>query len=122
MPHSDVQVAGQSVPVRILLVEDEPVVRLVMAEVLRDLAATVIEAATADEAWEYLTSGGAADVVFTDHRLPGSLSGTDLAPFIRRQFPALPVVVTSANFDASDRIEDVVSKPYDIGEIATSLV
>ena len=122
MPHSDVRVARQLGPVRILLVEDEPIVRFVMAEALRDLAATVIEASTADEAWEYLTSGAAVDVVFTDHRLPGSLTGAQLARRIRQQFPALPVVVTSANFDEHETFEERVGKPYDIDEIATRLV
>ena len=54
---------------RILLVEDEPLIRFAMAEALRELGVSVVEAASADEAWQYLTAG-AADLVFTDHQMP----------------------------------------------------
>ena len=122
MPHSDVSMASQAAPVRILLVEDEPIIRFVLAEALRDLAATVIEATSADEAWEYLGSGAVVDVVFTDHQLPGSRTGAQLARLIRQQFPTLPVLVTSANFNDREYLEDIVRKPYDIGEVALRLL
>jgi CheY-like chemotaxis protein len=46
-----------------------------MAEALHELGVSVVEA-SADEAWQYLTAGGAADLVFTDLRMPGSMTGS----------------------------------------------
>jgi CheY-like chemotaxis protein len=84
---------------RILLVEDEPLIRFALAEALRELGVSAVEAASADEAWQYLTAGGAADLVFTDHRMPGSMTGNQLAAWIRRGYPRLGVIVTSGYFN-----------------------
>ena len=40
------------------MVEDEALIRFAMAEALRELGVSVVEAASADEAWQYLTAGG----------------------------------------------------------------
>jgi CheY-like chemotaxis protein len=121
MPQSGVESAPQSVPPRILVVEDEPLIRFAMAEALRELGVSVVEAASADEAWQYLMAGGPVDLVFTDHRMPGSMTGAKLATRIRRQYPNLIVIVTSANFDDREWTEPVLTKPYSLFETATNL-
>ena len=75
MPLSGIEMAPQPAHARILVVEDEPLIRFVIAEALRELGVSVVEAASADEAWQYLTAVGSADLVFTDHRMPGSMTG-----------------------------------------------
>ena len=107
--------------VQILVVEDEALTRFVMAEALRDLGATAIEAATADEAWQYLTTGTQVDVVFTDHRMPGKMTGVELAVRVRAEFPAIKVVGTSAFFNPVDWPVTVIAKPYRLLEIAKML-
>ena len=94
MPQCGVESARQPVSARILVVEDEPLIRFAMAEALRELGVSVVEAASADEAWQYLTAGGSVDLVFTDHRMPGSMTGGQLATRIRREYPFLVVVVS----------------------------
>jgi CheY-like chemotaxis protein len=121
MPQSEVESTSQSVPPRILVVEDEVLIRFDIAEALRGLGVSVVEAASADEAWQYLTAGGSVDVVFTDHRMPGSMTGGQLATRIRRQYPSLVVIVTSAYFDDRGWSEPIVPKPYDPFETATAL-
>ena len=106
---------------RILLVEDEPLIRFAMAEALRELGVSVVEAASADEAWQYLTAGGAADLVFTDHRMPGSMTGSQLAAWIRRRRPLLGVIVTSGYFDDREWGEPILPKPYDLLKTAAAL-
>jgi CheY-like chemotaxis protein len=71
MPQSEIESASQSERVRILVVEDEALIRFAIAEALRELGVSVVEAASADEAWQYLTAGGSVDLVFTDHRMRG---------------------------------------------------
>ena len=79
MPQSGVEAAPRVAPARILVVEDEPLTRFAMAEALRDLGVSVVEAASADEAWQYLMAGGSVDLVFTDHWMSGSMTGAQLA-------------------------------------------
>ncbi len=108
----DPEAAPQAARARILVVEDEPLVRFAIAEALRDEGASVIEAATADEAWRYLAGGEPVDLIFTDHRMPGSMTGAQLAVQVRRQYPSVEVVVTSGAFDASEWTEPIKQKPY----------
>ena len=121
MPQSVVGTARQSLSARILVVEDEPLIRFAMAEALRELGVSVVEAASADEAWQYLTAGGSVDLVFTDNRMPGSMTGAQLAVRVRRQFPGLIVIVTSAYFDDREWSEPVLTKPYHLFETAADL-
>jgi CheY-like chemotaxis protein len=80
MTQSRVEIAPRPGVPRILVVEDEALIRFDMAEALRGLGVSVVEAASADEAWQYLTDGGSVDLVFTDHRMPGSMTGGQLQP------------------------------------------
>ena len=101
--------------------EDEALIKFTMAEALRELGVSVVEAASADEAWRYLTAGGSVDLVFTDHFMPGSMTGAQLAARIRQKYPIVSVVVTSGYFNDSQWTEPVVAKPYDLFQTATDL-
>lgn len=82
---------------KVLLVDDESIIRELLAEVLRDHGIGVIEAASADEAWSYLESGGTADAVFSDVAMPGSMNGIDLIRRIRDVYPSIRTVLTSGH-------------------------
>ncbi len=122
MPQARVETAPRSEAPRIIVAEDEALVRFAIAEALRELGASVVEAASADEAWQYFTAGGTADLVFTDHLMPGSMTGAQLAARIRLNYPIIIVVVTSGHFNDPSWSEPVVAKPYDLYETATALV
>lgn len=107
---------------RILVVEDEPVIRLYIAEALRDLGALVIEAGTADEAWNFLGTGAEVDLVFTDHRMPGTMTGAELATRIRKTYPGLAVLLTSGILDMREWQEPIIEKPYGVIATAVSLI
>ncbi len=80
---------------------------------------TVIEATRADDALSYFQTGGQIDLVFSDIRLPGSLSGVDLARLLRQDLPSLPIILTSGNL-GMERINDValfVPKPYKVEHV-----
>lgn len=79
----------------ILLVDDEILVRIVMSEELREAGYDVIEVADADEALSILTSSALVDLVLTDLRMPGALSGGDLVGLIRANFPLVKIVVVT---------------------------
>jgi CheY-like chemotaxis protein len=81
--------------VRILLVEDEALLRLDMADGLRACGFTVKEASNADEAREILDTDGELDVVITDVQMPGTMDGVGLARFICEERPDLKVAIVS---------------------------
>ena len=110
--------------VRILVVEDEILIRLMIADALRDLGgALVISAATADEAWQYLVAEhDQVDVVFTDHRMPGALTGAQFAKKIADHYPNIPVIVTSAFYDGTEWQGPILPKPYDLESTVAMLI
>jgi CheY-like chemotaxis protein len=114
--------AASERPARILVVEDDPLVRFSIAEELREQGASVVEAANADEAWAYLVAGEPVDLVFTDHRMPGSMTGAQLAVRARRLHPSLAIVVASGDPAVGEWSEPVLKKPYPLGETAADLV
>jgi CheY-like chemotaxis protein len=101
---------------RILVVEDEALVRVLIAEGLRLEGFSVIEADRADEALTYIKAGEQVDLVFSDIRMPGSLDGLQLAEILREKYPDIPVILTSGN--APPGLVGIatafVPKPYDV--------
>ena len=80
---------------RILVVEDEPLLRLFNADMLSDAGFDVLEAANADEALRLLETTRDIRVVFTDVEMPGALDGFALAQRIGVLWPEIGVVITS---------------------------
>ncbi|MBS7698044.1 MULTISPECIES: response regulator [unclassified Chelatococcus] len=93
---------------RILLVEDQPVVRLTTSDMLSDLGHIVEEAADAQSAIAIVETGAPIDVLITDIGLP-DISGTTLAEECRRHLPALRVIFVSG--DDTQLISDLEEDP-----------
>jgi CheY-like chemotaxis protein len=115
-----------STPVSVLLVEDEVLISHLVAEYLSESGFDVHEVTTGDAALDYIDSGAAVDVLFTDINLPGSMNGAELAERARRRRPDLPIVYASGRFGAGDIAPLVprsmfVSKPYDPEQVCTLL-
>ncbi|MGZ5911480.1 MAG: response regulator [Reyranella sp.] len=114
-------------PPTILVVEDEILVRTVIAAYLRDCGFDVVEAGSADEAVRVLEAGVRIDIVFSDINMPGSLDGFGLAQWLRQERPGLKIILTSGAAqgvkDASDPGAHVpiLAKPYDYAELARQL-
>jgi CheY-like chemotaxis protein len=111
----------------ILAVDDDEAVRRVAAENLRRLGFTVIEARDGDEALRIL--GDAAhqiDLLFTDIRMPGPLSGPALAEMAVRRQPSLRVLLTSGNPSHVDANSGpgrfrILNKPYRRADLAAAI-
>ena len=80
---------------RVLVVEDEPLLRLFNVDMLSDAGFDVLEAADADEALRLLEAVEGIQVVFTDVEMPGLLDGFALAQRIEARWPSIGVVITS---------------------------
>ena len=115
-----------AIPPTVLIVEDETLISRLVVDWLNDRGFAVHEAASGDEALEYIDQGGAVDVMFTDINLPGSLNGAELATQVRARRPELPIVYASGRCSAED-IAPLVSrsvfvpKPYNPADVCTLL-
>lgn len=98
MPPQDL--AGLNLP-RILVVEDEFLIRLHISDHLRDSGYTVCEASNGDEALLILAAGAEFDIIYTDVRMPGETDGLALLGHIRKTRPGIAVVVTSGHLQPS---------------------
>ena len=85
----------------ILVVEDEMLIRLYVADTFRDEGFQVVEASDGAEAIKRLQEGVAIDAVFTDVTLPGQPDGFGIARWVRTNRPGTPVVLTSGEVTAA---------------------
>jgi CheY-like chemotaxis protein len=81
----------------VLVVDDEVLVRMVIAESLRDCGYHAIEAADAAEAIEVLSSETQVDILFTDIEMPGTMNGFGLARWARENVAGVHILLTSGN-------------------------
>ncbi|SEH53967.1 PAS fold-containing protein [Stutzerimonas xanthomarina] len=107
----------------ILVVEDEPVVRSLVVEVLNDLGYETLEAGEASEALLITESQQRIDLMVSDVGLPG-MNGRQLAEIVRQQRPGLKVLFATGyaeSFAANDILGPdmaVMTKPFAIDAFA----
>jgi len=100
----------------VLIVEDEFLIRLSTAEMVRELGFEVVEAVDADHAIELLENTADIAIVFTDIQMPGSMDGLELLAVVRNRWPPIALLVTSGQVEPA--IEDLpagthfLAKPY----------
>lgn len=109
----------------LLLVDDEPLVRMVAAEHLRDLGYTVLEAGDAREALQVFEGNGSIALLITDVGLPGGMNGRQLAEAIRETRPELDTLFITGyaenavfNHGHLERGMHMMSKPFQMDEFA----
>jgi DNA-binding NtrC family response regulator len=79
----------------VLVVEDEPLLRIITVEILEEAGFEVIEAANADIAVRFLEARMDIRIVVTDVDMPGSMDGMKLAAAVRRRWPPIEIVIVS---------------------------
>ena len=101
----------------VLIVEDEPLVRMMVIELFQDEGFEVLEAANADQALGIFGERDDVALLFTDVEMPGSIDGYALARWVHANRPAVKTMIVSGR--ALPRAGDVpdgaafVGKPYD---------
>lgn len=98
----------------ILVVEDEVLIRMELADLLREFGYDVLEAANGEEGMTILMSDKTIDLIITDVRMPGSIDGMELTALAKRHCPSLPVIVSSGHLlpEASDPADMFLQKPF----------
>jgi signal transduction histidine kinase len=119
-PNLETKASG---PARILFVDDDLLIAGSTVDLLEDLGHQVIEAHSAIEALRLLESGLAADLLITDHAMPG-MTGIELAREVRRQYPRLPILLATgfAELEGSEVVDVArLAKPYTQAQLATEI-
>ena len=97
----------------ILLVEDEHDLRRMLADQLRDLGYSVMEADAADVALRVVGAGTRIDLLVTDIGLRGDMDGRQMAQSFKAQRPGVPVIfITGFAGDQAMTGETVLRKPF----------
>ena len=105
----------------VLIVEDEPLVRMMVIDLFEDEGFEVLEAANADQALNIFGERDDVALLFTDVEMPGSIDGYALARWVHSNRPAVKTMIVSGR--ALPRAGDVpegaafVGKPYDHDDV-----
>jgi CheY-like chemotaxis protein len=104
----------------LLVVEDNSDVQAVAITLLEQLNYRTVAVDSARGALDLLASGKTFDLLFTDVMLPGELDGVQLAEAVRRDYPNLPVLLTSGYARALNRQHgfQILRKPYQMSALA----
>ncbi len=113
----------------VLMVEDEPGVRMVVRDVLSDLGYTVLEAENGRAGLNIIASGVRIDLLLTDVGLPGGMNGRQLADAARQRRPELKVLFITGYADSvvavgNGQMEpgmEVMTKPFALETLATRI-
>jgi len=111
--------------VAVLVVEDEILIRMAIADSIADAGFVVYEAANADQAILILEAHPDVRALFTDIDMPGSMDGLKLAAAVRDRWPPVKIIITSGHVKI--RPEDLpvdgkfFAKPYDASKVVSTL-
>jgi len=112
------------IPLKILVIDDEPLVRSLLKQVLETRGHTVTEAGNGKEGVRSFREND-VDLVITDHGMP-VMNGLDAAFRIKKQKPQIPVLLITgweAEIDTAlqkpSGIDEVITKPFDLEKIVS---
>ena len=109
----------------VLIVEDEPLVRTIAADIVMDAGYRAFEACDAADAIAILEGRDDIAAVFTEIEMPGDMNGLDLAAAIRSRWPATALLITSGRVRPGGSMlpvgADFIPKPYHPDELISQL-
>jgi DNA-binding response OmpR family regulator len=109
-----------------MVIEPEVLIRMTIAEFLRECGFKVVEGVVAEDVRTVLDAGGHLDIVFSEVRLPGNTDGFALAKQLRNAHPEIDVILTSGIAGAAEKSTDLcaegpLKKPYQPKEVAARI-
>lgn len=81
----------------VLVVEDEPLLRMAAIDLVEEAGFIAIDAVNADDAVQILEARDDIQIVFTDIDMPGSMDGLKLAAAVRAKWPPISIIVVSGH-------------------------
>ena len=110
---------------KVLVVEDEMLLRMRAVDIVEDAGFTPIEAVNADEALAILESRSDVDLLFTDIQMPGSMDGLKLAHAVHERWPSIKIILVSGKLTPADSERPADSrffgKPLEVGQMIAEI-
>ena len=110
---------------KVLVVEDEMVLRMRAVDIVEDAGFTPVEAVNADEALSILESRSDISLLFTDIQMPGSIDGLKLAYAVHKRWPSIRIILVSGQVSLADADKPTNSrffgKPLEVKQIIAEL-
>ena len=97
-------------PAKVLVVEDELVLRMRAVDIVEDAGFTPVQAVSADQAISILESRSDISVLFTDIQMPGSIDGLKLAHAVHDRWPSIKIILVSGQIKPADADRPVDSR------------
>jgi CheY-like chemotaxis protein len=109
----------------VLIVEDEPLIRMLAVDMIESSGYKVIECGNATVALQILGNRNDIHIVFTDIDMPNGMNGILLASEIRNLWPSIHLVITSGRHIEKDVIlppdSMFISKPYWVEDVVAAI-
>lgn len=110
----------------VVIVEDEFLIRLAIAEAIREAGYKVLEATSGDEGRKLFESGEPIDLLFSDVTMEGQMDGLALAAWVRANFPHVKIVITTGAMGINHPVglkdyDGFLSKPYLPDDVMTTI-
>ena len=109
----------------VVIVEDDPILRPLMGDILKDLRIESLAFETADDALMHaLNQHGRCGLLIADHSVPGQIQGTELATMFRSKWPEIPIIVTSGYELETATLPDGVAylqKPWSVDTLISTI-
>lgn len=110
---------------RVLIVEDDFLIRQNVADYLTDAGFEIVEAESGDEALDLLAAHEPVDLIFTDVHMPGRADGNKLGLIAKQLRPGLPVIHASARPPTPDMppgaADLFIPKPYSLVDVLAAI-
>jgi two-component sensor histidine kinase/CheY-like chemotaxis protein len=97
---------------KVLVVEDEMMLRMRAVDIVEDAGFTPIEAVNADDALAILESRSDIDLLFTDIQMPGTMDGLKLAHAVHARWPSIKIMLVSGQVTPTETEKPVNSRFY----------
>jgi two-component sensor histidine kinase/ActR/RegA family two-component response regulator len=97
---------------KVLVVEDEMMLRMRAVDIVEDAGFTPIEAVNADDALAILESRSDIDLLFTDIQMPGTIDGLKLAHAVHARWPSIKIMLVSGQVTPTETEKPANSRFY----------
>jgi two-component sensor histidine kinase/ActR/RegA family two-component response regulator len=112
-------------PPKVLVVEDEMLLRMRAVDIVEDAGFTPIEAVNADDALAILESRSDIVLLFTDIQMPGSMDGLKLAQAVHERWPAIKIILVSGKLTLTEAEKPIHSrffgKPLEVTQMIAEM-
>jgi len=116
---------GRPSKIVVLIVEDEPLLRMNAVDMVEDAGFEAVDAANAEQAMQVLERRDDISIIFSDIDMPPGIDGMKLVAIVRDRWPPIEIILVSGQL-VSDEVDLperglFFSKPYRSGELIAAM-